>query len=349
MKDKFVSLVAHDLRSPFTSIIGILSLLDRDMGESLGERRRSLLTRAISSGENLVRMIDELLNISRLQLGEVTPRPCFVEAARIGAQAIDQYRFAADEKGVWLVNDVPPDLWLYADPILYGEVVTNLISNAVKFCGRGDTISVAPLTEGTGLSVSDTGPGVSEGLVEHLFRHDIKTTLPGSAGEKGTGLGLPFCADIMRVHGGRLEYRRLGENGATFTTHLPFVVPTVMIVTPDAGKRARLIDAVVKAVPQAAVLSAGDHHEAWRLLEERPAHALIDDLAGGADYTPFIDRLTDLPNHHDTRIVALYEERDPLSRERALAVASENLVPWALGADVAALRVREALLSSNTR
>jgi PAS domain S-box-containing protein len=231
LKDEFVSLVAHDLRSPFASITGMLRILESDEENPLNNVQRNLLQRALSSGERLLVMIEKLLNLSRLQTGAIVPKKAFFEAKMAVATAVADLSHLAREKGVKLTYDIPSDLRLYADYDLFIEVIVNLLSNSIKFCRRGDSITIYTPDGRLGvIAVRDTGVGISQGAIPNLFKSDIPTTTRGTAGEVGTGLGLPFCHSIMVANGGSLEVESKPGAGTVFYVVLPQAHPKALIL-----------------------------------------------------------------------------------------------------------------------
>jgi len=259
LKDQFVSIVAHDLRSPFASIMGLLSLLRSDLKGGLGEKQRGMLDTAISSGEQLRVMIDEMLDVSRLQTGKVRPEPRFIDASTVALSAIGSLAYIAHEKNVELVNNVPYGSRMLADPVLYGEVIQNLLSNAIKFSDKGGAVTVRiPDGNPTTLAVIDEGPGVKEEFLADLFKHEVKTTSPGPAGEQGTGLGLPYSHDIMTAHGGRLWLETEEGKGSVFYASLPYVRPRVLVAVGEDHARymiGKILDSLDVSITVAATPS----------------------------------------------------------------------------------------------
>jgi len=223
LKDKFVALVSHDLRSPLGSMINMLELVKPEREDPEGaETNRRLISMATRAAHGLMDMIDNLLDISRLQTGSVTVSIKRVNVLSLTESIVQVERFRADEKGVQIINQIPPDYVLYADYHLLGEVIQNLLSNAVKFCRQGDSVTIyRPEGENGALAVRDTGTGIPENIIGHLFDNTMKTTSLGTAGERGSGLGLPYCRDIMEAHGGSIRVESSPGAGSMFTITAP--------------------------------------------------------------------------------------------------------------------------------
>ncbi|MBI5816488.1 MAG: PAS domain S-box protein [Nitrospinae bacterium] len=277
LKDKFVSLVAHDLKSPLTSIVGLLRLVNKDIGGSLPVKYKEMLWHISKSGERIIQIIDDLLNITRLSTGAIKPERRFVDGAALAEAAMESFKYIASEKGVGFVNNVTPGLRLYADPGLFEHVLQNLISNAIKFSSRGGAIEVFnPPGQGTAVAVKDSGVGIGAEIIPALFKHDVKTSTVGTNGEKGTGLGLPYCGEIMDAHGGSITVESVIGEGSVFYVRLPEKRPLVMIVEDE-----KIVRKVYRRYLEnigAEVLEAANGKEALEMLEKIEPNLIIMDI-----------------------------------------------------------------------
>ncbi|MBI5185588.1 MAG: response regulator, partial [Nitrospinae bacterium] len=276
IKDKFVALVAHDLKSPFASILGFMKLMHDDAQDPLAPKHKEMVSRAINAGNNLVHMVDELLKIARLQTGKIILNKKFFDVSLTALSAMGDYSYMAREKGVVLENKIPPATMVYGDMDLIGEVVHNLVSNAIKFCNEGNRATIfSPPGKPSVIAVRDNGIGMDPRIVPDLFRADVKTTTKGTRGEKGTGLGLPLCSDIVKALGGSLTVELSKDEGTTFYINLPDVRPKVLIVDDDAFSR--LI--AIKFLSETGIdfLEAENGEKAARILEEQTPHLIISD------------------------------------------------------------------------
>ncbi|MEY3219664.1 MAG: hypothetical protein RIT27_1021 [Pseudomonadota bacterium] len=222
LKDKFISLVAHDLRSPWSGILSALEFISTDDENPLHEEHLEIVQRLIQIGKSSVQMIGDVLNVSRLKTGKISVKPEQLDGRQVVENVLNHLNYLARQKGVELLNEVPPQTWLFADPALYGEVVQNLTSNAIKFCRKGDQIRFyIPEQRPTVIAVEDSGVGIAEENLPKLFKIEEKTSTTGTAGEKGTGFGLPFSQDIMRAHDGQITVQSVLGKGTTFFVELP--------------------------------------------------------------------------------------------------------------------------------
>jgi PAS domain S-box-containing protein len=319
LKDKFVSLVSHDLRSPLASAVGLLQIA----GAVPADRAAEVTGRAVRILDGALKLVDQILDVTRLQSGRIAPRRRLVHVRALCEAAMTPISFLAEQKGVALINDAPAGRRIFVDPDLFGEVIKNLLGNAVKFTPAGGNVTLfMPESEPTTVAVADTGPGVDPALAADLFRHEVLTTTKGSDGEPGTGLGLPLAADIVAAHGGSIEVRPGGERGAVFAVTLPDEAPVALVADGDGAWRDRMIDALrsVGAEP----IGAADADEAARIVQtRRPDVVAVGlDLPGGG--YGFIRRLRREERNRRTPIVAFGGGGGQEEREEALASGADN-------------------------
>lgn len=238
LKDKFVALVSHDLRTPLTTVTGYLKLLYRDMEAlSVGEIKE-FLTYGLDGAEKMLTLIEEMLSISRLQSGKMQLNREFIDANYLAIKTVSTFLPVAEKKGIDIVNDVPRHTRIYADDALITQVVENLISNAIKFSKRGGKITLFMRKEiPFALAVKDDGIGIEQKRLGDLFRYEVRTSTVGTAGETGTGFGLPLSNDIVNAHGGNIRVESVSGKGSVFYLELPHVVPRVLIVEDDPHLR----------------------------------------------------------------------------------------------------------------
>lgn len=222
IKDTFLSLVSHDLRSPLSGIFTMLDLLARASDSFSPEELQETIHEMRTSASVLVEMINQLLNIHRLQSGHVELQLEPVSLKRVCEQVTMTLRSQFAEKQLVLELDIPEDAAIIADAGLLREAVFNLVSNAAKFTRPKGQVRVR--ARETTIVVEDDGSGVPEEDRPDLFRHEVKTSRPGYSGERGTGLGLPLVADIMDAHGGRVFLDEDYVAGSRFVLEFPELV-----------------------------------------------------------------------------------------------------------------------------
>lgn len=223
MKDEFISTVSHELRTPLTSIRGALGLLSSGFLGEMNEKAANLLRIASTNSDRLVRLINDILDLERIQSGKepLAFRP--VQLAEIVGQAIEGMQPVADAAGVQLIHDTT-QAEIAADPDRLLQVLTNLLSNAVKFSPPNSTISVIlrPGETGVTLSVIDHGRGIPADKLEAIFGRFQQVDASDSRQKGGSGLGLAICRTIVRQHSGRIWAERNPVCGSTFRVFLPY-------------------------------------------------------------------------------------------------------------------------------
>ncbi len=354
IKDKFVSLVSHDLRSPLAGVLGMVEILRDETTYRLSPaERQTSLAKIHGRLFSQLELINRLLDISRLQSGNIEIRKRFLEGRAMAQAQFDQVELFAQRKGIKLVNDVPKERRLLADPTLYAEVIFNLINNAVKFCSAGDTIRVyVPDGHPHTIAVADTGPGVSTAFIPNLFRHDIRTTGRGSSGETGTGLGLPYCYDIMKAHGGSLSYVAQEEKGSTFYATLPSSRLSALVVE-DVPLHRSLVARLLETIGDIEIHEAEDGIQAIEMMETtRPDLIITNLLLPRMDGCTFIERVRSNPLFDDVPIIVVsgedddHREIDGNIREKVFNIGANDFVSKPLTPDDFIPRARRLLKPS---
>ena len=223
LKDEFISTVSHELRTPLTSIRGALGLLSSGILGEVNEKASNLLRIALTNSDRLVRLINDILDLERIQSGRepLTFRP--VQLGEIVCQAIEGMQPVAEAAGVQLIHDTN-HVEISADPDRLLQVLTNLLSNAIKFSPPNSTISVMmrPSANGVTLSVIDHGRGIPADKLEAIFGRFQQVDASDSRQKGGSGLGLAICRTIVLQHSGRIWAERNPLRGSTFRVFLPY-------------------------------------------------------------------------------------------------------------------------------
>jgi signal transduction histidine kinase len=222
MKDQFVSTVSHELRTPLTSMVGYLELLlDREAGE-LNEQQVRFLEIVNRGGERLNTLVDDILTVARVDAGRLTLERQEVDLVALVSGEVESSRAAAVRRGIDLrfVSE-RESFTLSVDPMRLGQLVANLVSNALKFTPEGGSVTVTVGRRGgdAQIEVSDTGVGIPTADVDRLFERFFRASTAGSA--QGTGLGLSIVKSIAEAHGGRVSLRSAEGEGTTFVVEIP--------------------------------------------------------------------------------------------------------------------------------
>lgn len=223
-KNKFFSIIAHDLKNPFQAIFGFSELLMRNYNDFDEPQKMELLAMIKSSSESAFNLLENLLQWARTQTDRIKYNPDYFMLAEIIDQNIELSKASAENKQITLLSQIDCDSSVFADQNMINLVVRNLISNAVKFTEEKGVVTVGCEMKGKDhvrVYIADTGVGISEQNIKKLFRIDEYFSTSGTAGEGGTGLGLIICKEFIQKNKGKLEIEsKLGE-GTTFTFLLP--------------------------------------------------------------------------------------------------------------------------------
>ena len=223
LKDKFISLLSHDLRSPIGNAKMLIQSSIESDNESEKELSRSYLDLAVNSINNALEMTKKILQFSQANSGNIELNIQICSPARIVDKIFNIMLSRIREKKIQLLNFIPEDEKIETDEALLQEVILNLVSNSIKFSRPGDFISTRSEIDGDKylLFVKDTGIGIPEAVRINLFSHTVKTSSIGTAGEAGTGLGLPLCRDIAKMLNGEIHLNEKVNDGTEFIIYLP--------------------------------------------------------------------------------------------------------------------------------
>lgn len=217
-KDKFFSIIAHDLRNPFSATLGFSELLLDQIKKKDYDGIEEYAKIIHTSSKNALNLLMNLLEWARTQLGSIEYKPKQFKLSTLANQVCTQLKDTVDQKEISLKNMMPASLSVNADINMIGTVIRNLISNAIKFThDRGEiTLSAEGKANEVIVSVKDTGLGISPEQIEKLFRIDSNSSTSGTKDEKGTGLGLLLCKEFIDKHNGRIWVDSELGKGSTF-------------------------------------------------------------------------------------------------------------------------------------
>lgn len=221
-KSKLFSIISHDLRSPFTSLLGLTELMIKAGDKMKPEQVIDYAGRINDSGKRIFRLLENLLEWARLQMGSVAREPGPQSLKELVQETVDLLAPVAAEKQVRLDNAVA-GLSAFADRPTLNTVIRNLVNNAVKFTPPGGTVRVAAREDDGAIrvTVNDTGVGIPPERVATLFQVGANLTTPGTKGEKGTGLGLALCKHLVEMNGGRIWAESAPGQGSAFHFTVP--------------------------------------------------------------------------------------------------------------------------------
>jgi signal transduction histidine kinase len=222
-KDKFISMISHDLQSPFSSLRGLIQFTAENLEGYNKSELGNIMDLLGNSTDNLYALIENLLTWSRIQRGVLEHCPQRMDIRDVVTQNINLFTQNAEDKQITLRNLIAERTPVYADFNMVNAVFRNLISNALKFTKSGGNVEVSAEQNGEYIEVSvkDNGIGIAKDHLSKLFRIDARYKRLGTAREKGTGLGLILCKEFVEKHGGTIWIESEVEKGSTVKFTLP--------------------------------------------------------------------------------------------------------------------------------
>ncbi len=350
VKDEFISVVGHELRTPLTSIRGSLGLLEGGVFGELPEEAESMVALAVTNTDRLVRLINDMLDIERMDAGHLELELAPVKASELVADAVQIVQMPATQAGVTLVADIQEDLTVSVDSDRILQVLVNLLGNAIKFSPRSSTVTTSVATEhGRALfSVTDVGRGIPADRRESIFERFRQVDSSDAREKGGSGLGLAIARNIVEHHGGAMRVRSEVGRGSTFAFTLPLLDARVTMLvcggesgdTEEGGGRLAELQAIAPVLRSGTVLVVEDDPSLGEVLTEtlrhnniatrlvrtaadaveeirrsQPAVLLLDLMLPGEDGFTVVERLRGDGVLHDTHLL-VYTALDLSSGER---------------------------------
>lgn len=222
-KDKFFSIIAHDLRSPFTTILGFSNILLENHEEFDKESLETFLGKIKKGSETALILLENLFNWARSNSGGIKFSPSTIDLEPLVKRVCQLYESGANSKKILLKCDILPASKIFADEEMLRTILRNLMSNALKFSQKGGEIQVSMSTEEgmNAIRIKDNGIGMNQEQVDNLFELNKKIVTRGTSGERGTGLGLTLCYEFAKKHGGRIEVESKEGVGTEIVLLLP--------------------------------------------------------------------------------------------------------------------------------
>lgn len=222
-KDRFFSIIAHDLKSPFNGLLGLSDVFYHEL-ETLDHDDLVRISKGVyGASRNVYRLLENLLEWAKTQTGGMQNVPIAFSMKNFIDEVVSLYKANTMKKNLNIVNEVPLECTAYADPNLFSTIFRNLFSNAVKFTPKEGSIffTVEETEDFFQLCIRDTGIGFKENSLKKLFKIDEKFSTKGTDGEPGTGLGLVLCKELIQLIGGKIWVESEMNKGANFYFTIP--------------------------------------------------------------------------------------------------------------------------------
>jgi PAS domain S-box-containing protein len=343
LKDEFVATVSHELRTPLTSISGSLGLLVGQWSDRLPESATRLVSIAHKNSQRLVRLINDILDIEKIESGRVVFNFIRVGLRQVAEQAIDDTRGLAEEFGVRMRLDAASiETEVNADPDRLVQVITNLLSNAIKFSSKGGEVRVAVERLGNAcrVSVRDHGSGIPEQFKSHIFEKFAQADATNARRKGGTGLGLSIVKQIVERLGGQVGFDDAPGGGTSFHVELPAwdgsaggeidvdveASPPRLLLCDDDLAVAKVIRMRLRPAGFAVDFAHTPDTAIMRASATRYAAILVDLRIRESDGIDLILRLRAQPYHGDTPIVVISGE--PERGRRDVRSPRLNILEW---------------------
>ncbi len=227
-KDKFFSIIAHDLRNPFQGLYKMSEFILKEFGTQSKEELHSMINDINSSAEKLNRLLENLLTWSRIQLGKLPVNPEPHNLYQLLDFCVQLFTDNAKQKNIAISNNVPKDIIIFTDASMVNTIFRNLLSNAIKFTNILGKIEINAHIDHNNaiITVEDNGMGISSDELKCIFRIDAKHLKTGTNGEVGTGIGLVLCKELAESNNGSISVTSKLDQGTVFTVILPVFVKT---------------------------------------------------------------------------------------------------------------------------
>ncbi len=225
-KDKFFSIISHDLRNPFNSLLGFSELLANNIEDLTEQEIKDSAKTLNRTAHNLFNLLTNLLEWSKLQNGTFKIEKTEIILSEVINYTLDAFSESIRAKDIAIMRETESEVKVFADRNMIDSAVRNLISNAIKFSNTGGIITIGCVANGkvAELFVTDSGVGIPEEDQERIFKIEKQFSTEGTNNEKGTGFGLLLCKEMVEKNGGSIRFKSKRDEGSTFTISLPLIV-----------------------------------------------------------------------------------------------------------------------------
>jgi len=326
LKSEFLASMSHELRTPLHTIIGFTELLAEELEGPLNEKQKRFVNHVHQDSHHLLELINDILDLSKVESGQMELHPESFDASRVIAEAIGGMEQTANAHGIAVENRTARETVVKADRTRFREILTNLLSNAVKFTPEGGTVRVESRSDGDGMmafTVADTGIGIApedQAAVFDKFRQVSSTT---RGVREGTGLGLAIVKSYVEMHGGKISVESEVGQGSRFTFTIPSgdaTPPLVLVIEDDSGAR-ELFASYLEPLGIRTEIAATADEGIRKACDLKPDAITLDVLMPGKSGWRALRELRAMPEFRETPIFLV----SVLDQSPAMSGATEYL------------------------
>lgn len=318
-KDKFISIISHDLRSPFTSLLGFSEILLKQSDLSSDESME-YVGYIHEASKTQLQFINNLLDWSRLQMGKIQLEPSRVRLIDVISNSQSLATRDAIAKNITIDRTIPEGLFVNADGRLLGEVVTNLLDNAIKFSHENSRIEITANSFKEGkveVIIRDQGVGIPEEHHGKLFRIDEKFIQKGTSGDKGAGMGLNLVKEIIDKHEGEVWFYSKENEGSEFHFTISEAQNVILIVEDEEELRKMYQSVLAPVLPNFRIINASNGYEAMRTVYmQLPSLVITDHDMPLMSGTQLIEAVRKKDKYLEVPIIVISGKLDPESFEQ---------------------------------
>jgi signal transduction histidine kinase len=221
-KDKFFSIIAHDLKNPFGSILSFSEILFKKFQDLAEGKKLKFIQVIYDSSHRIYSLLDNLLQWARTQTGNIEHKSEVFSLSEVVDGNYDLLKDLMEEKEIVFAKNIPENFSVFADRNMINTVMRNLLSNAIKYTEKGAiTVEATKNGDRVEVSITDSGMGIPETKLTRIFEIDQQKSTSGTRGEMGSGLGLIICKEFIHINGGEISVKSTQGKGTTFTFTVP--------------------------------------------------------------------------------------------------------------------------------
>lgn len=222
-KDRFYSVISHDLKNPFQGLLSYADLLYEEFDSLPDDTKKEIVKGIRNQSKNIYELLLNLLEWTKLQSNKIKIEPIKINLRNKVDEILNLHDANAVRKNIKLKNEIDPNAVVYLDDYILSSVLNNLISNAIKFTKEGGVVTINSLfsSDGVEIIVQDTGVGISSEDIQKLFKPDTHFSTKGTNSETGTGMGLLLCKEMVEKHGGSISVESKLNEGSIFKVFFP--------------------------------------------------------------------------------------------------------------------------------